>query len=121
MLDTFNCPICQCKLVSMAPETYYTTSNIKKKFIVRHCTTNLNHHLMMHVDPSTFAIEYLKFSLDPYFSKNIHIDFMQNTCKVICLKDSKIVQSVNLPKIPELDFPDLISLNQKVSTYLTFM
>lgn len=118
MDDTTECPICNNKLRTN------TTSYMKhiehgpaKPYISRTCTLGLNHTLQIFSFNSKISL--LKMSLDIEYSKFIEVNFVSNTCQILLLKNHSM-KHIDIPKILDLDFPNLDSLRNKVDMFISF-
>ncbi|CAB4196602.1 hypothetical protein UFOVP1290_122 [uncultured Caudovirales phage] len=109
MEDTLFCPICNKKL---------RTIRLSNVFFERTCT-GPNHCLQFKADKNTNKIISLKFSLNSNYSRYIIVDFLLEQSQIICLKQN-VPHYINIPKLLELDFPDLVSLKDKVGMFIAF-
>jgi hypothetical protein len=109
MEDTLFCPICNNKLRTIK------LSNVLSE---RTCT-GPNHCLQFKADKNTNKIILLKFSLNSNYSRYIVVDFLKETCQIICLKEN-IGNYIDIPRLLELDFPNLVSLKEKVGMFIAF-
>lgn len=120
MQDVQLCPICSTKL--------QTVSKKKRKlhwvnktsiYTEKKCVKCHNHSLQFFVDRLSGKIDLLKFSIEANYSKFIEIDFINQKCRINCLKAGQS-NYIDIPIIIEPDFPALEKLKQKVSLYVTF-
>lgn len=120
MQATWNCPICG-DLMRGIKQTNKIIHFVEKisNYSERTCN-GLNHCLQIVVDEKTNQVDLLKISLNPTYDRFIFIDFYNQKCKVVCLKDNKEVSSIAVPKMIEPDFPDLSKLKEKVSMFIVF-
>lgn len=100
------CPICAGKLRSVKWYSYFEST-----------CAGTNHTIRFYTDIKTNNITKLKCSLNPEYTQFIEFDFDNKECRVICYKNS-IPYYINIPKMLIPDFPDLISLKDKVATYV---
>ena len=120
MDDTVWCPICESKLRNLKlKDKLYHPIGKTSTFIERSCHTGKNHYLQLLTDTITGQVDYLKFSLDPKYSKYIEIKFITNECSLTFVKNGT-PQIIEISKIIEPDFPDLIKLKQQVNLYAVF-
>lgn len=120
MHDTLSCPICGNKLrsIKQANKQLYQIGKVAN-YIERTCSDGMNHSLQIFVDESTNVVDLLKLSLNPKYSRFLEIDFYNQKCRINCLKEGK-PEYIDIPKMIEPDFPDLIKLKEKVSLYVVF-
>lgn len=121
MEDTLLCPICKNKLRSLKTLDKYLHPIEKiSDFYERTCVSAVNHSLQFFVDPESKKIDYLRFSFKPYDGLYIESNFLSGTCNIVCFKENVIKSIITLPKMIELDFPDLVKTREKLSLYVTF-
>ncbi len=119
MDDTTSCPICNNKLRSLKhPNKYLHPIAKTANFYERTCN-GINHMLQFYTDSSTNKIDFIKVSLTPNYSRFVEIDFFNQKSRISYIIESK-PEYVEVPKILELDFPNLIKLKEKISLYATF-
>ena len=119
MQATWQCPICGDKLRGL--KQYNKYSNYTKRvanYSERTCT-GLNHCLQILVDTDTKQVDFLKISLNPNYSRYIYIDYYNQKCKIIYYKDGK-EEYIEVPRMIEPDFPDLLNLKEKTQTLSLF-
>lgn len=120
MDDTLACPICANKLRNIKlPNKFLHSTNKTANYIARTCFNGMNHSLTFYVDEDAEQVDFLKLSLNPKYSRFIEIDFVNQKCRINCLKDSK-PQYIEIDKMLQPDFPLLTKLKEKVSLYITF-
>jgi len=121
MDDTLLCPICGNKFrnVNLINRHLYSVDKTAN-FVERTCSDGMNHVLQLFVDTSTGKVDFMKLSLNPKYSKYLEIDFLNQKCRINCMKDGRTVQYINIPKMLDLDFPDLIKMKERVSLYIVF-
>ena len=120
MDDMTLCPICGNKLRNLNQKNKYFHSTDKTAdFVERTCHKAKNHFLQFNTDISTKQIDYIKFSLDPKYSKYIIINYVKGNCLISFMKNG-VTSNISVPKIIEPDFPDLEKLKQQVNLYATF-
>jgi len=88
-------------------------------YVERTCT-GTNHSLQITVDEKTEQVDLLKISLSPNYSRFIIIDFYNQKCRVVLLKNNK-EESILIPKMIIPDFPDLSKLKNKIKIYALFL
>lgn len=118
MRDTNICPICGDKMRSIRETKFYQFLKKKASFVERTCN-GTNHSIQLLTDESTQEVDLLKISLSPDYSRFIFIDFYNQKCELLLMKDTK-KQSINIPKMIIPDFPDLVKLKERISVYITF-
>lgn len=121
MNDTLICPICSCKLRNLKWNNKHL-ENVNKKadYIERKCTQYLNHSLKFFTDKNTKQVDFIKLSLNHRYSVYAEIDFVNKITTVNCFKNSEKQKSIQIPKVLELDFPELETLREKVNLFITF-
>jgi phenolic acid decarboxylase len=118
MQDTVFCPICGDKLRSIKNVKIIHFVGLSFFCIERTCT-GTNHCFQIIVDEKTAQVLLLKFSLMPNYSRFIIIDFFNQNCRLLLLKNSK-EKSILIPKIIIPDFPNLTKLKEKISKIIVF-
>lgn len=118
MDDVLNCPICGKKLKNKKlPRKYLHMLGLAADYIERNCTQGMNHNLQFFTRESTKCIDLLKISLDPRYSKYLEIDYINQKCRISCTKDGK-TEYIDIEKMVEPDFPDLVKLKEKIQIYI---
>ena len=119
MDDTLVCPLCGNKLRNTKEVADYLFP-LKKfgEWMERVCT-GPNHVIQFFTDLKTGQVDFLKISLNPKYSRFMEIDYINQRCRVITLKNNK-PEYIDIPKMIEPDFPDLIKLKERVSMYVVF-
>lgn len=79
----------------------------------------MNHSVHFFADANSHRIDFLRFSLDPQYTKYLEIDFLHQKCRISCFKMS-VPHYIEIPKMVDLDFPTLEKLKEKISMYVTF-
>jgi hypothetical protein len=120
MQEIFACPICgdslRCKKYKNHTIPFiHKTADYKEK-----TCTGTNHCIQILVDDSSKMVDLLKISLNPEYNRFVFLDYVNNKCKVVCLKNNVIVSEIDVPKMIEPDFPNLIRLKEKVSVFIIF-
>lgn len=119
MDDCVNCPICGNKLRNIHLLNYNLLFINKISNYTERTCAGINHSLQFWADKSTSKIDLIKFSLNSKYSKYIEIDFFNKKSRLSCWNNS-VPYYINFNKIINPDFPNLISLTDKISTYLSF-
>jgi hypothetical protein len=120
MDDTLACPICANKLRNIKlPNKFLHAANKTANYIARTCHNGMNHSVTFYVDEDSKQVDFIKLSLNPKYSRFIEIDFVNQKCRINCLKDSKPYY-IDINKILEPDFPLLNELKSRVGLYITF-
>lgn len=118
MDDILTCPICGNKM---------RTNHLKNKLLhpvqktanyAERCCTN-QHVVMFWVDKATKKVDLIKISLSPKYSRFIEIDYVNQKCRITCAKDGE-EEHIEIPKMIEPDFPDLVALKERVNLYVVF-
>lgn len=117
MDDTKICSVCGHKLRIFQKGNLKASSG--KAYTEKLCI-NSNHVFQFFIDKDSKNIDILKISLGPNFSKIIEFNFVDKTTNITIMNTSKVNFSVLIPKLLELDFPDLESLKEKISLYMMY-
>ena len=116
MKDTTYCPICENKMSSY--KRMLKCGDKISNYIIRTCT-GLNHCINFYTDLATNKVDILKLSIAPDYTKYIIIDFYNNNSRILLFKNN-IQKSFDVPQILTPDFPNLLSLKNKVNLYTLF-
>lgn len=118
-MDDFSCcQICGSTLrVSKRVNISFTTPGII--LLERTCAAK-DHVLQIFVDTNTKKIHKLRMALSPNYTKIVEFDFITKKTKIEHYKMSKIVSSMEIPRLIELDFPTLKKLKEKISLYMMY-
>lgn len=120
MDDTLVCPICENKLRTIRiTNKHLFPVNKTANYAERTCSEGMNHSLQLFTDEETGQIDFLKISLNPKYSRYIEIDFINQKCRINCMKNGKS-EYIDVPKMIEPDFPALVKLKERVSLYIVF-
>ena len=120
MREMWHCPICGNKMRGIKQKnTHLYFLNKTSNYSERTCN-GLNHCLQIYVDEKTKQVDLLKLSLNPTYDRFIFIDYYNQKCKIVCLKNNEEYISIPIPKMIEPDFPDLQNLKDRVSTFIMF-
>lgn len=120
MDDTLNCPICGQRM---------RTINLDNKFLhhiqrlgsyVERTCVGMNHTLQIFTNKESDTVDFLNLSLNPQYSRFLQINFIDQKCRINCMKDGESTY-IDVPKIIEPDFPKLTKLKEKVSLYVVFL
>lgn len=120
MDDALHCPICGNKLrTSRQPNKLLHQVGKTADYAFRVCSKGFGHTLMIYADEATGQVDLLKLSLNPAYSRFLEIDFLHQKCRISCLKENK-PEYIEVEKMIEPDFPDLVKLKERVSLYVVF-
>ena len=120
MDDTLTCPICGNKLRSLNRSDRYLPGVDKTAdYQERTCSGNMNHTLQFFTDKSTNKVDLLKISLNPKYSRFVEIDFHNQRCRINCMKEGKS-DYIDIGKMIQPDFPELVKLKEKVALFIVF-
>ena len=120
MDDTLACPICGNKLRNIKLSNKFLHPVGKTaNYIERTCSEGMNHSLQLFTDENNNQVDFLKLSLNPKYSRYIEIDFINQKCRINCLKEGK-PDYIDIPKMIYPDFPLLTKLKERVSLYIIF-
>jgi hypothetical protein len=120
MDDTLQCPICGNKL-----KTSHHTNKLlhpigkTADYAERVCSDGRNHTLTIWTDKNTKAVDFLKLSLNPKYSRFLEIDYVNQKCRITCAKEGEY-EYIEIPKLIELDFPELVKVKEIVGMYIVF-
>lgn len=114
MDDTLTCPICGNKMSNLKGTADYYAPYTK-----RTCNKGMNHILILTVNDWTKKVDHLKLSLNPKYSRFLEIDYVNQKCRINCMKDGK-PDYIEVEKMIEPDFPGLTKLKEKVGLYVVF-
>jgi hypothetical protein len=120
MDDIQLCPICKNKFrnVNLINKHLYPVDKTAD-YVERTCSSGMNHVIQLFSDTATNKVDFIKLSLDPRYSKYLEVDFINQRCRIHCMKDGK-VEYINVPKMIIPDFPSLKNLKEKVSMFVVF-
>jgi len=96
----------------------YKNIKLNNKEYERTCT-GANHSLQLKTNGN--KVTFLKTSLDKNYSKFLIVDFIKNSSEIWLFKDAKKQHVIQLPNIPQLDFPNLTYLKDKISVYMSYL
>jgi hypothetical protein len=120
MDDILSCPICGNKLrTSHHPNKLLHHVGKTANYAERLCNKGHNHSLMIYADKKTKKVDLLKLSLASDYSRYLEIDFLNQKCRIACLKDGQTYY-IEIEKMIMPDFPDLVKLKEKVGLYVVF-
>lgn len=120
MDDILDCPICGNKLRNLYMSHRYMHAIGKaSSYIERTCVGGMNHSLQFFTDSENNKIDLIKVSLNPKLNRFVEVNFFSNKSRILCMKEGRD-ESIELPKMLELDFPDLIKLRNKIALYVVF-
>lgn len=118
MEDTTSCPICGNKLRTISVNTHLHFIGKTSDFFERTCS-GPGHSVQFFTDKLSKSVDMLKFSLDPKYSSFLEIDYVNNKCRIYCMKKN-VIQYIYIPKMVETDFPNLDKLKERISMYVVF-
>lgn len=119
MDDTLSCPICGNKLRNIKLTGKFLHYIGKSANYVERTCSGMNHSVQFFTDESTKQVDLLKMSLSPTYSRYLEIDYFNEKCRISCWIDGA-AEYIDIDKMVELDFPDLVKLKEKVSFYILF-
>lgn len=120
MDDIQSCPICNNKLRTIkTPNKFLYWIEKTANYTERLCNKGMNHSLQIFTDEATGKVDLLILSLNPKYSRYLEIDFYNQKCRINCMKEGKS-EYIDITKMVEPDFPDLVKLKERVSLYVTF-
>lgn len=120
MEDTATCPICGNKLTNLRLKNSYLAAMDKvANYMRRTCTKGFSHNYQHLVDEATSKVDWLKLSLNPRGGRWVEINYVTNASRIICVKGEEI-DTIDIGKSLEPDFPDLTKLKEKISVYVLF-
>lgn len=119
MDDTVTCPICNNKLRTTTSVSYLFPVKKLGDFIERSCVLGVNHTIQFFTDMKTCKVDFLRISLNPKYSIFLEVDYVNERCRIACMKNSKPTY-IEIPKMLDLDFPSLDKIKAKVEMYVTF-
>jgi hypothetical protein len=121
MRDSLDCHICGNKYRNLKLNNKHLfrigkTSN----FIERTCT-GPNHCLQLTVDEVSGHVDLLRVSLNPKYSVFLEVNFIKMESIVQYYRNSINSYSIKVPKVMDIDFPNLTKVKEKVAVYVTFL
>lgn len=119
MDDTLHCPICNARLRTVNREhRHLSIINKIGNWAERTCH-GMNHTLQIFTDHETNKVDLLTISLDLKNSRILMIDYLNQKCQIRCWKDGQPTY-IDIAKMIEPDFPDLVKLKERVALYVVF-
>lgn len=120
MDDVLTCPVCGSKMRNIHTDNKLLhpvgkTANYTERVCAGH-----NHTISLWADKETKQVDFLKISLNSEYSRWIEVDYVNQKCRIICRSKQGENEYIEIPKILEVDFPDLVKLKEKVSIYILF-
>lgn len=89
-------------------------------YIERTCSKGMNHRgLQFFVEEPSKKVALLKLPLNAQYSRYLEIDFHNQRCRISCMKEGQ-AYFIEIEKMLNPDFPDLVKLKETVSLYITF-
>ena len=93
--------------------------NKTSDYAERICSDGHNHIVALWYDKTGKQVDWLRLSLNSNYSRFLEIDFVNQKCRITCAKDGEY-EHIDIPRMIEPDFPDLVKLKEKVSLYILF-
>lgn len=120
MEDTLLCPICQNKMRSINLHNRHIHP-LKKisDYIERSCVADVTHTIQFFTDTNIDKIDYLRISIDPFSAIHLENNYIDNKSLIFCFKNN-VAQVIEVPKVIDLDFPNLQKTKEKIYLYITF-
>lgn len=120
MDDVLNCPICGNKLrTSHHTNKYVPFIEQTGDYAERICSTGHNHIIAIWTNKETKKVDFIRLSLNSKYSRFLEIDYVGQKCRITCAKEGEY-EYINIPKMIEPDFPDLVKLKERVGLYVVF-
>jgi hypothetical protein len=120
MDDTLTCPVCGNKLRNMKKIGPLHSIGKSGNYIERICSKGMNHRgLQFFVNEDTKKVDLLKLPLNAQYSRFLEIDFHNQRCRISNMKENK-AEYIDIEKMIEPDFPDLVKLKERISMYVVF-
>lgn len=120
MDDTTACPICSNRLRTIkTPNKFLHWVDKTANYIERICNKGMNHSLRIFTDEATGEVDMLKLSLNPRYSRFLEIDFVNQKCRINCMKEGKS-DYIDIEKMITPDFPKLEKLKERVNLFVVF-
>jgi hypothetical protein len=120
MDDVLCCPICGNKMrTSHLDNKLLHPVGKTANYAERVCSKGYNHVISLWADKETKQVDLIKISLNPKYSRFLEIDYVNQKCRITCAKDGEY-EYIEIPKMIEPDFPDLVKLKERVNLYIVF-
>lgn len=119
MDDVLNCPICGDKTRNIHTDNKLLHPVSKTANYTERVCAGHNHTISLWTDRDTKQVDFIKLSLNPSYSRWIEVDYINQKCRIVCSKNGEY-EYIEIPKMLDLDFPDLAKLKEKVSIYIIF-
>lgn len=120
MDDLLCCPICGLNLKTIhLSQKFLHPIGKTADYAERRCSDGFNHLISLWVDKKTKQVDLVKISLKPDYTRFVEVDFVNQKCRITCQKNGEY-EYIEIPKMLELDFPDLTKLKERVSLYVVF-
>lgn len=118
IIDTTCCPICLDKMSNLnLRDTYLHAVDNTSDYIRRTCAKNLSHVLQIFTDKKSKDIHLLKVSLNNKCDRIILIDYLNSKSTIVCNKMGKS-KNIDIPKVLNIDFPNMLVIKQIVDKYI---
>jgi len=121
MDDVLTCPICGDKLRNKHSDNKLLQPTGKTaNYVERLCSRGYNHIISFWTDKQTNAVDFLRISLNSKYSRFIEIDFVNQKCRIRLVDHEGKYNYIDIDKMLEIDFPDLVKLRERVGLYILF-
>jgi hypothetical protein len=118
MDDVLNCPICGNKLkTSHHTDKLLHAVGKTANYAERICSAGYNHTLTLWADKDTKQVDLVKVSLNPTYSRFLEIDYVNGKCRIICASEGER-DCIEIDRLLEPDFPDLVKLREQVALFI---
>lgn len=119
MDDVLNCPICSTRMrtVHHANKLLHPIGQTAD-YAERICSGH-NHVIAIWTNKTTKKVDFMKLSLNSKYSRFLEIDWVNQKCKITCASGGEY-EHIDIPKMIEPDFPDLVKLKERVNLYVVF-
>lgn len=117
MDDTPVCPICGVKFRNIHLSNKLIPYIGKQSNFTERTCNGMNHVIQIYADIKTQKVDLIKLSLNHKYSRYLEIDFLNQKCRISCMKDSK-AEYIEIPKMIIPDFPGLEKLKTRISLYV---
>ena len=119
MDDILNCPICGTRMRTVHHKNKHLHPiNQTADYAERICSGH-SHVISFWANKTTKRIDFMKMSLNSKYSRFLEIDWVNQKCKIACVSEGEYTY-IDIPKMIEPDFPDLVKLKERVNLYIVF-
>lgn len=119
MDDTATCPICGRKLRTVNLDNKLLHAVNKTANYAERSCIQASHLLQLFSDKATNQVDFINLSLNPKNSRYLEIDFVNEKCRISCMKNG-MPEYIDIPKMIIPDFPLLEKLKEKVNLFVVF-